>query len=103
MLNIMRDENEEPSHWAWAAEKAVPFIHPRPAPFSQPIVIDLMLVKVPGDITAAIAQIIEATSKGKISATEASGLVSIIEAQRKAIETEDLLERIEAIENCNRR
>ena len=41
MLSIMRDENEDEKKRAWAAEKAAPYIHPRPAPLARAIEIDL--------------------------------------------------------------
>lgn len=37
MLAIPRDESADDRSRAWAAEKAAPFIQPRPAPVTRPI------------------------------------------------------------------
>jgi hypothetical protein len=98
MLAIMRDENADTKSRAWAAEKAAPFVHARPAPVSRPIELDLPEIKTPAGIADAISAIMGATASGKIAPSEAHSLVSIVEAQRKAIETGELLERIERLE-----
>jgi len=51
-----------------------------------------------GDIVEAISDLLKATANGEVSITEAKELTSIIEAQRKAIETTDLETRLKELE-----
>lgn len=98
MLSVMRDEKADTKDRAWAAEKAAPYIHPRPSPIANRIEIELPDTSTIEGVTQAMAAITKAVSSGAIAPTEAQGVVSIIEAQRKAIETGDLLRRLEALE-----
>ncbi len=98
MLSIMRDENADEKLRNWAAEKSAPFIHPRPAPIARPINIELPDTKSVEGIREAIAAITRAAASGQIAPSEAQSLVAVIETQRKAIETGELLERIEKLE-----
>ena len=98
MLSIMRNEEEDEKRRAWAAEKAAPYIHPRPAPIARPIEITLPDTSTVEGINKAIACLVAATAEGRIAPSEAQSISALIEAQRKAIETGDLLERLEALE-----
>ncbi|WP_192356304.1 hypothetical protein [Mesorhizobium mediterraneum] len=98
MLSIMRNENEDEKRRAWAAEKAAPFIHPRPAPIARVIEIDLPSTDTVEGIKAALGLIVMAAAEGRLAPSEAQSLSALIEAQRKAIETGELLERIERLE-----
>ncbi|OJU12271.1 MAG: hypothetical protein BGN85_09460 [Alphaproteobacteria bacterium 64-11] len=98
MLKLMRDEKEDPKLRAWAAEKAAPFIHPRPAPMSRTVEIDLPDTSTAEGITKAMAAITRAVASGQITPAEAQSMVAIVEAQRKAIETGEILERLERLE-----
>jgi len=51
-----------------------------------------------GDVVEAISDLLKATANGEVSITEAKELTSIIEAQRKAIETTDLETRLKELE-----
>ena len=98
MLSTMRDEDADPKERQWAAEKSAPFVHPRPAPSQRTIEIELPeLDKVEG-IKDAIQKVASEVALGNIAPSEAQSLVSIIEAQRKTIETVDIVERIENLE-----
>lgn len=104
MLGIMRDEAADEKSRAWAAEKAAPFVHPRPAPIARPIVIDLPDTSTVEGIKAALGKITTSVAAGEIAPSEGQALMAIIDAQRKAIETDELLERIEQLErNANGR
>jgi len=98
MLEIMRDEAQDMKDRTWAAEKAAPFVHPRPAPLQRPINIKIPAIKGADDIPAAISAVMAAIGAGDISPGEAQSVVSIIEAQRRAIETGEIVKRLEALE-----
>lgn len=100
MLKVMRDENASADSRAWAAEKAAPFFHPKPAPMQRLVTIDLPKVDTADGVKAALARIVEATAAGDIAPSEAQSLVAVIEAQRKAIETADILDRLAALEEA---
>lgn len=101
MLSIMRDESADPKRREWAAEKAAPYLHPRPAPVSRPIQIDLPDTSTVDGINAAIDRVIQAAGNGEISPSEGQSIIAVVEARRKAIETGDLLDRIEKLERTN--
>lgn len=101
MLGVMRDENAAPDARAWAAEKAAPFFHPKPAPMHRLVHLRLPKTDTADGVKNALAKILEATAAGKIAPAEAQSLVAVIEAQRKAIETADILERLEALEGTH--
>lgn len=99
MLEIMRDENAEEKRRDWAAEKCANFVHPRPAPMERTVSVKLPDTSTPEGIDKALDAIIAAMGKGELSPSEGQSFISVIEARRKAIETGDLLGRIEALEN----
>jgi hypothetical protein len=98
MLALMRNENADAKERAWAAEKAAPYVHPRPSPVPRTVEIDLPDISTIEGIKAAIAKITMETALGNIAPSEAQSLVAIIEAQRKTIETTEIVERIERLE-----
>ena len=98
MLSIMRDDNADGKARAWAAEKAAPFIHPRPAPIARSIQMDLPDTATVEGIKAALIKITLAAASGQIAPSEAQSQSALIEAQRKAIETHELVQRIESLE-----
>jgi hypothetical protein len=63
----------------------------------RPIEITLPKVATLGDVLVAQARIVEAMSDGQISSNEASLMSTVLDAQRKAIETTELAEEIERI------
>lgn len=101
MLGIMRNGEADPKERAWAAEKAAPYVHPRPAPMERTVQIDLPDTSTPAGIDKALDAIIAAMGKGELSPSEGQSFISVIEARRKAIETSELLARIEALEEVN--
>lgn len=98
MLGIMRDTTADDDRRSWAAEKAAPFFHPKPAPMPRLVTLDLPKADTAEGVKAALARIVEATAAGEIAPAEAQSLVAVIEAQRKAIETADILDRLAALE-----
>lgn len=100
MLTIMRDENAEEGRRAWAAEKAAPYLHPRPTPTDRTIRIGLPDTSTLEGIDKALDTIISAIASGDIAPAEGHSLIAVIEARRKAIETTELAERIERLEEA---
>ncbi len=98
LLEVMMDEAADQKRRDWAAEKASAYIHPRPAPVARPIQISIPSTATASEIPTAISGILQAVGRGEISPSEAQGVVSIMETQRKALETADLLRRIEELE-----
>lgn len=101
MLTIMRDAEASPKDRAWAAEKSAPYVHPRPAPMERTVSIDLPDTSTAEGIDKALDAVIAAMGRGEISPQEGQGFISAIETRRKAIETGDLMRRIEALEKAN--
>lgn len=99
LLGLMRDEARDEKTRAWAAEKAAPFCHPRPAPTPRTVEIDLPDIATVEGIQAAIAKIAQEVAVGNLAPAEAQSLVSIIDAQKDAITTAEILERLERLEN----
>lgn len=98
LLEVMMDGEADQKRRDWAAEKASAYIHPRPASVARPIQINIPSTATASEIPGAISDILQAVGRGEISPSEAEGVVSIIEAQRKALETAELLRRIEELE-----
>jgi hypothetical protein len=98
MLGLMRDEAADPKERQWAAEKAAPFIHPRPSPLPRTVTIDLPDISSVEEIKVAIEVITREAASGAIAPTEAQSLIAVVEAQRKTIETLDIIARIETLE-----
>ena len=100
MLKILRDEEADAKDRAWAAEKAAPYLHPRPAPLERTIEIALPDTSTVEGIAGALDRIIKAMSKGDISPSEGQSLIAVIEARRKPIETGELLDRVKRLEEA---
>lgn len=98
MLKVMRDDKADSKRRDWAAEKLAPFLHPRPAPMERLVEIDLPSTETVEGINSALDAIILAMGRGELSPAEGHSFMSVIETRRKAIETGDMLERIEALE-----
>lgn len=92
------DETADQKRRDWAAEKASAYIHRRPAPIARAIHIRLPEMKTAAEIPAVISEVLTAVGQGEISPSEAQSVVAIVDAQRKAIETADLLVRIQQLE-----
>lgn len=100
MLLIMRDENADPKDRAWAAEKAAPYLHPRPAPLDNAIRIELSDTATLAGVDAAQAKVLQSVADGEITPLQGQSLSNLVEARRKAIETNELLVRLENLEEA---
>ncbi|WP_061979147.1 hypothetical protein [Aureimonas sp. AU20] len=98
MMNTLRDENATAEARQWAAEKAAPFFHAKPAPEPRYVTLDLPKTNTAEGVRDALARIVEATATGELAPADAQSLVAIVEVQRRAIETVDFKQRLEAIE-----
>jgi len=98
LMDVMTDEKADEKRRDWAAEKAAAFLHPRPQPVARSVEIDLPDTSTVVGITVALDAITKAAASGQIAPAEAQSLSALIEAQRKAIETGELLERLEKLE-----
>jgi hypothetical protein len=98
MLAIMRDEDADPKRREWAAEKAAPYLHPRPAPLERTVAIELPDTSTVAGIDQALDVLIKAMGASELSPAEGQSFISVIETRRKAIETGDMLERLKKLE-----
>lgn len=98
LMEVMADSEADEKRRDWAAEKAAAFLHPRPQPIARAIEIELPDTSTVEGIKAALGVITNAAAAGQIAPAEAQSLSALVEAQRKAIETGELLERIEKLE-----
>lgn len=64
--------------------------------------LDLPAVTDAAKVQTALTRIVTAASEGEITPDEAGALTTIIEAQRRAIETVELEARLRAVEERNR-
>lgn len=100
MLDMLRDTKADPELRQWAAEKAAPYVHARPSPAPRHVTLDLPKTDTAEGVRDALARIVEATAAGEIAPADAQSLVAVLETQRKAIETVDFRDRLEAIEKA---
>lgn len=98
LLEIMRDEKADDKRRDWATEKAAVYLHPRPAPIAQRIEIDLPDIGTAEGVTQALAQVAKVVASGHLAPSEGQSLIAIIEAQRKAIDVQEMMDRIERLE-----
>jgi hypothetical protein len=98
MLGLMRDTGADEASRRWAAERAAPFLHPRPAPMERKISIELPDASSVEGIGKVLDVILQAVGSGQLSPSEGQSLICIIETRRKAIETDELATRISKLE-----
>ena len=68
------------------------------SPLSVPVVVDLPDTSTPDGVIKAMAAIVAAVADGSISPAEGKDLADLIDLQRRAIETNDIDQRLRAIE-----
>jgi hypothetical protein len=98
-LRLMRDESQTAEIRLAGAKLVAPYVHPRPQP--QPRYVTFELQDALGsnaDLLAAHTSIIGAAASGAISIEEAKELSSVLETQRRLVETTDLEGRISKLE-----
>jgi hypothetical protein len=60
--------------------------------------LDLPAIRAAGDLLAAQRALIQALAEGEVTAEEAAAVSSVLEANRKMIETEELATRLQRLE-----
>ncbi len=92
VMSKIRDAANEGDRWAltWLGDRIVA---PRR---SQPVVFDMPPTERVEDFPAAHDSLLEEVAGGKIDLKEARGISGLYEAKRKAIETEELVDEMEA-------
>lgn len=99
LLEVMRDEQADQKRRDWAAEKAAAFIHPRPSPLDRTVKLEgLPSTSTIAGIDQALDRIIAAIADEQLAPSEGQALVTIIETRRKAIETGDVMDRLQRLE-----
>ncbi len=99
MLKVMRDEQADEKRRDWAAEKVAPYLHARPSPLDGTVRLEgLPSTATIQGIDQALDRIIAAVSAEELSPGEGQSLVAVIEARRKAIETSEIMQRLEKLE-----
>ena len=68
---------------------------------TRPVMLDLPAIADAAGVLEALAATTQATAAGEITPDEASALAGLVEAQRRAVETDDLAERVAALEERN--
>lgn len=63
-----------------------------------PVKVKLPAIESVADLSAVTSAILEAVAKGQLTPSEAQALAGLVEAHRKALETEELERRIAALE-----
>jgi hypothetical protein len=64
----------------------------------RPVQMDLPAIMVPSDIVAALGAVADAVAAGELSPEEGAAVAGILDAQRRAVETVEILARIAALE-----
>ena len=64
----------------------------------RPVQMDLPAIMAPSDIVAALGAVADAVAAGELSPEEGAAVAGILDAQRRAVETVEILARIAALE-----
>ena len=64
----------------------------------RPVRLDLPPVRTAAEVSDGMAAVIDAIAEGEVTPEEAATISNVLEARRKALETEELAERIERLE-----
>lgn len=68
----------------------------------RPVLLDLPTITTPGDIAGALGAVAGAVAAGELSPEEGAAVASILETQRRAVETVELERRVAAVEQARR-
>jgi hypothetical protein len=98
MLSILTDKDADGDRRAWAAEKAAPYLHAKPAPQPRTVKFDLPDTETPAGMVQAAGAILKAAAEGTLAPAEAQSLMAVLEMQRKVVVTVEILARLEALE-----
>ena len=80
----------------WAVRLAIERLLPERAP--RRVKLPVGRVDTAGSLTIVVAQVIDLAAAGEITIDEAKAFLSLLEQQRKTIETEDLSKKLELLE-----
>jgi len=69
-----------------------------PAKKGRPVRLEIPSIKTAADILAALAAVVDATGKGKITTDEATAVAGVLELKRRAIETVEFDARLTKLE-----
>lgn len=72
-----------------------------PARKGRPVALELPAIGAAADLPAALAAVVAAVAAGSLTTEEGAAVATILEMQRKAIETAELERRITALEAAN--
>jgi hypothetical protein len=64
----------------------------------RPVHLELPRMETPADLAAALGAVAGAVGRGNLSPEEGSAVAAVLEAQRRAIETQELEQRLAALE-----
>lgn len=64
----------------------------------RPVAFDVPAITTADDLVGAISSLLSAMSQGDVTPDEAATIAGVLDVKRRAIETSDLVKRIEAIE-----
>ena len=98
-LRIMRDKEAPAELRLQGAKLAAPYIHPRPQP--EPRLVEFELpesIDSAEGLMALHASLLRATAAGQLALEDARELSSILETQRRLVETVDMEARITRLE-----
>lgn len=98
MIGILQDEASPADARKWAAEKAAPYIHPKPQPQARTVNVELPDTSTPAGVAEAIGAVLAATARGAMAPSEGRDMVGLLEARLKAFETIEMEERIRRLE-----
>jgi hypothetical protein len=99
-LRIMRDETATLEQRIYAARIAAPYLHIRPAPSAEPVVIELPETDTIDGVSKAAATVLRAVTAGKVPANIGRDLMAILDFQRKGVELLDIEQRLEVLEKA---
>ncbi len=97
-LRVMRDGEATMDQRLNAARFIAPYLHTRPAPSSEPVIVELPETETVDGVTKACAAVLRAVTGGKVAANIGRDLVSILDVQRKSLELLEIERRLETLE-----
>src|SRR5688572_7046710 len=98
-LEIMKDDSKGLDVRLHAARIAAPYLHSRPQPEASLVSFSLPdKIETPADLSAVHLNVLKAVAGGELALEEGKEISSILENQRRIIETADIAERLAKLE-----
>jgi hypothetical protein len=91
-------EDDDPRVALAASNAVLDRAYGKPAVEERKAIVDLAPVTSANDIVSALSQLLAATVQGDLGISELKDLASVIEMQRRAIETHELEQRLQVVE-----